>query len=223
MFTIRSNARISRVAGFSALLLLAACGSGSETGLQPPTATPATSPETGTGNPAPHTEPVPDSISLAAAYTDVSTAGGQPNWTEGSGTGQPIDGVRCVTSEAYHIHSIVSIYRDGTRMAVPAHIGLQGCTYELHTHDSTGIVHVETDAAKAFTLGQFFAVWGKNVTRSDIAGLPGTVRYYLVDKEVISPFNGTPGDIELLDQREILIVVGTAPAIIPRYRWSPAP
>lgn len=67
-----------------------------------------------------------------------------------------------------------------------------------------GIVQVETDAAKPFTLGQFFAVWGKNVTRSDIAGLTGTARYYLVDKVVISSFTGTPENIELLDQREIV-------------------
>jgi sulfur carrier protein ThiS len=34
----------------------------------------------------------------------------------------------------------------------------------LHTHDATGLIHVESNAAKNFTLGEFLDVWqGLNI------------------------------------------------------------
>jgi hypothetical protein len=30
----------------------------------------------------------------------------------------------------------------------------------LHTHDTTGLIHIESTDIRTFTLGQFFDVWG---------------------------------------------------------------
>ena len=59
-----------------------------------------------------------------------------------------------------HIHQHLDIFRDGKHVTVPALIGIkrkgQGAEFaELHTHDTSGIVHLESDRAQAFSLGQF--------------------------------------------------------------------
>jgi hypothetical protein len=48
-------------------------------------------------------------------------------------------------------------------VTVPANIGLKeptGPFSPIHTHDTSGIVHMEADQEYPFTIGQFFAVWG---------------------------------------------------------------
>ncbi|WP_036164907.1 hypothetical protein [Massilia sp. 9096] len=34
---------------------------------------------------------------------------------------------------------------------------LGACDYEMHTHDGSGVVHIETHKERNFTLAQFFA------------------------------------------------------------------
>jgi hypothetical protein len=183
------------------MLLLASCGGGD------PDSDPPPPPASGT--------PV-----LAANYTDVveGTTLGQPNWPDGSGNGQPIDGVGCAASENYHIHAMVSIYRNGTRLAVPGHIGLNGCTYELHTHDAAGIVHVETNVQKTFTFGQFFEVWNQPLGASNVGGIAGAAKFYVIENEKVTPVDH-PEDVELGEHRELAIVIGTPPAALAKHRW----
>jgi hypothetical protein len=158
---------------------------------------------------------------LAFTYTDLdaSAQNGESNWRDGSGTGRPIAGVGCMGEILFHAHSLISIYRNGVRTALPAKIGLMGCTYEMHTHDSSGVVHIEADGPRTFSLGQFFAVWGQPVSRTSVAGLVGPVRFYVIDNETLTKFNGNPADIIFAKHKEVIIVTGTAPAILPRYRW----
>lgn len=77
----------------------------------------------------------------------------------------------CTTDMAteFHIHPVLKIVIDGTEETLPVNIGIEnGCMHPLHTHDSTGIVHVESPVKRDFTLGDFFAVWGKEFTRDQI-------------------------------------------------------
>jgi hypothetical protein len=147
-----------------------------------------------------------------------ATENTQPPWPDGSGTGKPIDGVQCVNSEAYHVHALVSIYKDGVRLGLPAEVGLKGCTYELHTHDHTGVVHNETDLKKNFTFGQFFAVWGKELTATSAAGMANP-RYYIIENGKMTPFTGDPATIQLVRHRELVILLGKAPSVVPNYQW----
>jgi hypothetical protein len=60
-----------------------------------------------------------------------------------------------------HIHQHLDIMVNGQTIIVPANIGI-GATFisPMHTHDTSGILHVESPVQKDFTLGQFFTEWG---------------------------------------------------------------
>jgi len=91
-------------------------------------------------------------------------------------SGAPIDGVHCDRAEGtvLHIHQHLFMYNRGSRVTVPGQIGIPpagGCLYWLHTHSDDGIIHVESPVRKAFTLGQFFDIWGEPLTLAAAAGL----------------------------------------------------
>jgi hypothetical protein len=118
-----------------------------------------------------------------------------------------------------HKHAMISIYRDGVRLALPAFIGLNGCTYETHTHDRTGVVHIEPNVERTITVGQFFGVWGKPLSSSSIAGINGPVRTFVIENGVLSQFNGNPGDVVFSAYKEIIFITGNAPVVLPRHQW----
>ncbi|SHN19603.1 hypothetical protein SAMN05192549_105305 [Duganella sacchari] len=168
----------------------------------------------------------PAAIRLAAQPIPLQSgmSYGTSFWAEGSsatgGSGTPVADVNCLVNEDYHIHTHLTILRDGRVLAIPGHIGLKGCAYELHTHDLSGVIHVETASYRKFTLGQFFAVWGQPLGRDNVAHLTGQpVVVYLNDGTGLTEYTGDLQSLELKGHREITIVVGSAPAEIPSYTW----
>ncbi|HEX2583900.1 MAG TPA: hypothetical protein VHL14_02120 [Steroidobacteraceae bacterium] len=171
-------------------------------------------------------------LSTTAISLDDRHQVGDSHWPDGDtadgGQGQPIAGLQCnVTSEAYHVHAHLSIYLNGQALAVPATIGIvqtsptSHCNYAVHTHDSSGIIHVEAPAAATFTLGQLFALWGQPLSFNDVAGNPGVpVVVYVTDNNVVTQYTGDLAAIELSSHREITIQLGTAITEIPNYTWS---
>jgi hypothetical protein len=76
----------------------------------------------------------------------------------------PVDGISCYSTEqlAYHIHAHISIYINGNAVQVPQGIGIASdgsCIYWLHTHNTDGIIHIESPAQKTYTLGNFLDEW----------------------------------------------------------------
>lgn len=69
----------------------------------------------------------------------------------------------------YHIHPELSIFVNGTEVPVPLNLGVKatGMT-AIHTHDEKGVIHVEAPIQKDFTLGDFFAVWGKDFSSTKL-------------------------------------------------------
>ncbi len=125
------------------------------------------------------------------------------------------------------MHAHLSIYLNGEALAVPSHIGIvetsptSHCNYSTHTHNRTGILHVEAPAPGTFTLGQIFAIWGQPLSYTDIAGNPGVpVVVYVTDNNVVSQYTGDLAAIELLSHREITIQLGTPITEIPSYTWG---
>jgi hypothetical protein len=61
----------------------------------------------------------------------------------------------------------------------------------IHTHTSSGIIHIEPDRAGAYTLGQFFDEWGVRFTSSCLGayctGGGRGFRAYVDGKPVTSP------------------------------------
>jgi hypothetical protein len=94
----------------------------------------------------------------------------------------------------FHIHALLRIYVDGRPVPVPAQIGIdpQGrFLAPLHTHDASGIVHIEADRRFPFTLGQFFTIWGVRFTDTRIGGYTGhgdrRLRVYVNARAVADP------------------------------------
>lgn len=84
----------------------------------------------------------------------------------------PIDGIPC-TSEmlSYHVHAHLDINYLGRPVIVPAYVGIRDktCLYWLHTHDATGIIHIEAPHKVNKILGNFFDVWGQPLSRQRVA------------------------------------------------------
>lgn len=77
----------------------------------------------------------------------------------------------CTTdmATAFHIHPELHIYVDGKEVMVPDDTGIKnGCMNAIHTHKDRPVLHVEAPVQKDFTLGDFFAVWGKDFSRSKL-------------------------------------------------------
>lgn len=168
-----------------------------------------------------------EAIALASVLTPLmpATYNVPPSWPVWWGTGKPVDGVNCLVSGKYHQHVLLSIYKDGKRLGFPDGIGRvhAGCyhAYEMHVHDASGVVHMESDVAKTFKLSQWFSLWGLGLGRAGTAGLAGPVRFYIVDNHQIKRYDGNPADIVMLPHREILIVSGTTISTVPNYQWPP--
>ncbi len=82
-------------------------------------------------------------------------------------------GLPDLSDTVFHIHAELRVYVDGRQVVVPANVGLPdiGATVSpLHTHDTTGIVHMESTRPYGFTLGQFFDVWGVAFTPTQLGG-----------------------------------------------------
>jgi hypothetical protein len=211
--------KIRVVLTLSSLLLLAACGGGgaSDSGVNPVSSLPPAPPV------APPQPEAPPEVVLAATYTDLvsGTSSSQPGWPAWVG---PVDraalgGVGCTGTGIVHQHSLVSIYKNGVRMGPPDNVGHAACSYELHTHDLTGMVHIHSDVEKTFTLGQFFTLWGQPLAAGNTAGLSGPVRFYLIQNEQLTPYAGDPAQLALVPHREIVIISGASPGVLPKYRW----
>jgi hypothetical protein len=114
-----------------------------------------------------------------------------------------------------HYHSHLDIFVDGKKVKVPALIGINvGAQYltELHTHDTRGVIHVESPKANDhFTLGQFVAEWGVFLNGRCIGAYCNGLKWYVNGKQQI----GNPQRYTLQSHDEIAIVVGKAPAKIP--------
>lgn len=111
-----------------------------------------------------------------------------------------------------HEHANVQIFIHGQQEPVPVDVGIDqadGAIESLHTHDDSGTVHIESETATQFTLGEFFGVWGVRLTPSCIGGYcngdDNRIRVYVDGKEV----SGDPGDVPLDDQTVIVITYGT--------------
>jgi hypothetical protein len=142
---------------------------------------------------------------------------GNPGATStGGGQGSPVDGISCQPSMAdnYHVHFFLGIYYNGKEIAVPSGVGMVDpyppdqdingvvnqsynatCYYDIHVHDNSGMIHVETASngncgsynnpetnecnyASPFTLQTFFDIWGISYSANNLGSLTGPVQIY---------------------------------------------
>ena len=133
----------------------------------------------------------------------------------------PIEGT------AVHIHQHLDLYVDGHKVPVPAGVGIDPAVgyAPLHTHDPSGVLHVESPTVRHYTLGEFFAVWGVRITPSCLGGYcagGGRQLRLFVDGR---PERGDPTTLALAPHQELVVAFGTAaqlPSPIPStYQFPP--
>ena len=114
---------------------------------------------------------------------------------------------------AQHIHQHLTIAVRGNPVTVPAGIGInQFVRYisPIHTHDSTGTIHIESASVETFTLGQFFDVWGVRLTADCIGGYCRKAGEALQVTSDGAPVKD-PRALPLHDKQEIQIQFETVP------------
>jgi hypothetical protein len=124
---------------------------------------------------------------------------------------------------SFHIHQRMVMLVNGKFLEIPAGIGIDShfkFITELHTHDSSGIIHVEAPAPHKFTLGKFFDVWGLRFTKDCLGGFctdgNKKVRVWTDGK----PVKGDPRKVVLTEHLSIVVAYGTlksVPMPIPKH------
>lgn len=131
----------------------------------------------------------------------------------------------------HHLHVQLRVYdaRIDQNITIPAGIGtaagswvdhtLDGFgisgTAPLHTHDTTGLIHVESNTVRVFTLGDFFRIWGQPLSGSCVldycAGSQGPPPFMSVGPPRLKSERCVDPDYDLRDGDEIIILFGAAP------------
>ena len=126
-----------------------------------------------------------------------------------------------------HYHAHLDIIVDGQTVVVPQYVGIDQNAQTitaLHTHDTSGIIHIESAADIPFTLGQFFTEWGQPLSGTQVGpvaiGSTESVHLYVNGKEV----TGDPSKYVLKAHDELALWVGAngqTPKVPSSYSFAP--
>ncbi len=120
-----------------------------------------------------------------------------------------------VGMETFHHHALLRIFVDGNKLPVPPFIGLTS-TYAapLHTHDGSGVVHLESSSPFPFTLGEFFAVWGVRFTSDQLGAYKDQgskkLQVYVNGKSISKPVDYK------IKQHDVIVVGYGKPGSFPK-------
>lgn len=184
---------------------------------------------TPTPGPNPTTKPIQlqnlQALGKPIGFAQPDLKNGKPADTAQGGRGQDVDGVPCQTSEGVqlHIHTHLALFVKGAQVQIPQEIGMAptpqgGCLYWIHTHDASGVIHVESGSISApnggpFTLGMFFDIWGVPVSREGVGPFKGPVTAFVNS----TPYDGDIRAIPLRSHQRITLEVGKPIVPAPVY------
>jgi hypothetical protein len=203
--------RSLRIVGIAAFVAVSACSDSDPADVQP--------------EPDPEPDPQPLPAVVVEEGSTIGAATFPPGNTASGGQGSTISGIGCLGTPARHFHAHVSLFVNGDQKAIPAAIGITDpmfrddyviagdCWYWIHTHDATGVVHIEPPNDSALTLGQLFDVWGHSLSDDGVAGFSGDVSVFVDGTR----HNGDPRDIVLTSRKHVSLQVGRPLAPIPMY------
>jgi hypothetical protein len=111
-----------------------------------------------------------------------------------------------------HIHDHLDVFVRGRKVVVPANLGINaaaGYLSPLHTHDDSGLIHLESPIDRTYTLGQLFDVWGVRFRKSCLGGYcdrgNDRLRVFVGGKLIRTD----PRLLELALHQEIVVTYGT--------------
>ena len=142
------------------------------------------------------------------------------------------DGITCASTEQllFHIHAHLTIFVGSAEKLLPGGIGIGpplqyqndfvvggSCFSWLHTHDQTGVIHIESPEQRVFTVGNFFDVWGQPLSASAVGPASGKVTAWYNGQR----FTDDPRTMPLNNHDQLQLDVGTpAPSPVP-YLFPP--
>lgn len=110
-----------------------------------------------------------------------------------------------------HIHAHLDVLVDGRPVSVPTDIGIdrrRGTISPLHTHDASGVIHIESPVRRQFSLGEFFTEWDVSLSDNNIGALRtagGKALRVFVNG---IPRTGNPAAITFGPHDEIAVIYG---------------
>jgi hypothetical protein len=114
-----------------------------------------------------------------------------------------LDEIPCLTWDlelVQHVHPILKVFINDKQLPISANIGLEGdCQRVLHTHDTSGKIHLESQDRVKYTLQDFFTVWGERLDRR------GYILEMTVNNEPFDADQSAPGDLVLKTKQEIVL------------------
>jgi hypothetical protein len=125
--------------------------------------------------------------------------------TKTGGRGKTVGAIQCDPTEYlndYHIHMFLGIIDKGVQVAMPDAVGLikpqkerngyisgvkakkGGCFYWIHTHDASGIVHIESPhvlppSAVIYKLADVMSVWGQKADANQFGPFKGKIHVFV--------------------------------------------
>ncbi|MGC1381244.1 MAG: hypothetical protein WA814_09530 [Candidatus Baltobacteraceae bacterium] len=193
-------------------------------------------------------------LNLGPITTYPGAVNGEPNLfhpptgdTPRGGHGQRVDGIGCYTTmvdDKYHIHVFVGFIYNQAEVAIPTTIGMEDpgapkdgftnhakCFYRIHTHDSSGIVHLEFNkslppSAAVVRLKQVMDVWGVRYNSEHFGPFKGPVHIFYGKEQTLGqltidsykPFYDSFDKLELHSHEVVWIEIGD-----PYYKASELP
>ena len=150
----------------------------------------------------------------------------------------------------YHVHVFLGVYNNGTLMALPegtgmvnpgpainGFVGTAQCFYYTHTHDSSGIVHIESSSntpltQSLFTLKTYLDIWGQTADANHFGPFNGPVRVFtsgqkagpiggqLINANTYTFWGQDPTNIPLYSHEVIWVEVGpNYPTTLPNIQF----
>ncbi len=163
-----------------------------------------------------------------ASGTPAASSASADNATATAIAGMPpvgLSSIQCNSMEqlTYHVHAHVSIYINGQPATIPAGVGIdqtQGCYYWLHTHDTTGVIHIEAPQPSNYILGTFFDLWKQKFSQ---LGYPQQLDQTSGWKVYVNgqPYNGNFRNISLISHT-LITMAYNSPNAQPdtEYNWD---
>jgi hypothetical protein len=151
-----------------------------------------------------------------AQHPAANSGTGNPPWPLPADpiAGAKAAGLSVASAEgtALHIHAHLDVIVNGQKVPVPANLGISPAgneLAELHTHDDTGVLHIESPSkTKRFTLAEVFSEWNVRLTATQIGGLKTDATHTLTAYVDGKAQPGDPAAIQLTAHREIALVYG---------------
>lgn len=134
-----------------------------------------------------------------------------------------VDNVQCNSSEqlTYHVHAHLSLYINGKAVPVSQYVGItNACFYWLHTHDTSGVIHIEAPQQTTFTLGNFLHLWKQQFSQLQYPAQLDTTsgwQSYVDGKPYSGDFNAIP-----LNPHALITLAYHSPGVKPDtiYNWN---